>query len=259
LRSFASKGVLVHEPLHVLDFGEGESPAVFTGSECGLPHGFSFIRSALSREAQLRLTRRCINDWAFTSGWNNLVSNDASRRVTHDDLARLTWATLGYHYDWTNRTYVKGWKGEFPADLAAVCVELAAHVGVSQYAPTAAIVNYYAAGKRAPMLAHRDDAELTMRKPIVSISIGCSAVFCIETKPHDRTSHVVAVKVRSGDVCVMDGESRPALHAVVRVDAESPFASTSSSNDDVQSYLATHRINVNTRQVEGDDAAEQWS
>jgi alkylated DNA repair protein alkB family protein 1 len=56
--------------------------------------------------------------------------------------------------------------------------------------------------------------ELTPDQPIVSISIGNSAVFLLgET---ERTQPPLAMFLRSGDVLVMGGPMRMAYHAVPR-------------------------------------------
>lgn len=48
--------------------------------------------------------------------------------------------------------------------------------------PEAAIVNYYNLERKSlPMGPHQDDLELTMKAPVVSISVGCTAVFLIGT------------------------------------------------------------------------------
>jgi len=66
------------------------------------------------------------------------------------------------------------------------------------------------------MGGHIDNAELTPLQPIVSISLGCEAVFLIGGK--SRTDpKIVGVRVRSGDVVVMGGETRACLHGVPRI------------------------------------------
>ena len=51
---------------------------------------------------------------------------------------------------------------------------------------------------------HRDDSELIETKPIVSISLGCSAIFLIESKPFQSTevSKPIPVLLNSGDVII---------------------------------------------------------
>ena len=49
--------------------------------------------------------------------------------------------------------------------------------GRPAFGPDAALVNYYSAGDT--LGGHCDDVERDMSKPIVSISLGCRAVFLL--------------------------------------------------------------------------------
>lgn len=61
---------------------------------------------------------------------------------TLERLSRLRWATLGYQYQWTSRTYEAGKATEMPSRLSELCSALASAVGHAMD-PQAAIVNYY--------------------------------------------------------------------------------------------------------------------
>eukprot|EP01035_Chromulina_nebulosa_P036175 gene36175-48699_t len=63
----------------------------------------------------------------------------------------------------------------------------------------AAIVNYYPCG--TSMSGHLDDAEQAMDEPIVSISLGCPAIFLIGDTTKDISP--IPILIRSGDVIVM--------------------------------------------------------
>jgi 2OG-Fe(II) oxygenase superfamily len=63
---------------------------------------------------------------------------------------KLSWATLGYFYDWTQRCYHKDDLSPFPPDLAALgrvfaqwSLSLDEPDGETSYDPSACIVNYY--------------------------------------------------------------------------------------------------------------------
>jgi alkylated DNA repair protein alkB family protein 1 len=170
---------------------------------------------------------------------------------------KLRWASLGYHYDWTSRKYYKDVFGEFPSELSELVKTLASVVGES-IKPEAAIVNYYPAN--ATMGGHLDDAELTMDKPIVSISIGCPAIFLIGGR--NRSVRPTAVLIRSGDVLIMSRESRHSVHGVPKIlplDAvesdllqylrTQPFPNSCTELAAVKRYLCCNRININVRQV----------
>ena len=116
------------------------------------------------------------------------------------------------HTDWTNRKYQRNLKSQFPADFAQFCRKLARVVG-DDLQPEAAIVNYYPVG--TTMGGHIDDAEHDMSRPIVSISIGCSAIFLLGGR--DKSIRPTPLLLRSGDVVIMSGESRYAYHGVAYV------------------------------------------
>ena len=60
-----------------------------------------------------------------------------------------------------------------------------------------------------------DDAEHDLTKPIVSISLGCPAVFMLGGETRDVTP--TAVLLRSGDAVVLAGESRRYYHGLPRI------------------------------------------
>jgi len=166
-------------------------------------------------------------------------------------LDALSWATLGLQYDWTARAYhLPGdadyaqhaapadpgrWSAPFPPLLAALCGGIAACVhaavaaaggGAAEGLPLApffaqaGIVNYYrgAAKLRLPMGGHRDDMERTLAAPVVSISLGAPAVFLLEKCGREGAAGApTPILLRSGDVLILSGASRRALHGVPRV------------------------------------------
>lgn len=72
----------------------------------------------------------------------------------------------------------------------------------------AGIVNYYS--RRGFMGGHKDDLEYTFTAPVVSISLGCACVFLLGGE--DAGVEPVSVLLKSGDVMVMGGDARLAMH-----------------------------------------------
>jgi alkylated DNA repair protein alkB homolog 1 len=245
----------------------------------GTPDGLYVIKHALSLGNQLYWANIAVNDYSKASHTNltNLshlstsqtINSSSSGNSSHtedysdlwsqsilenNDFAlfkSLRWASLGYHYDWTARRYQKDLLSPFPSNLAAYCLILANHVGHSLTAE-AAIVNYYPSG--TSMSGHLDDAELTMEEPIVSISIGCPALFLIGGRTKDILPTTILLE--SGDVVVMADESRYCYHGVPIVlphshSSSQPFRAIdkSSSYYHVANYLCQGRININVRRV----------
>lgn len=70
-------------------------------------------------------------------------------------------------------------------------------------------------GSGNSMGGHVDDAEAARERPVVSMSVGCAAVFLLGGR--DRCEEPTALLLRSGDVVVMAGQSRLAVHGVALV------------------------------------------
>lgn len=110
------------------------------------------------------------------------------------------------------RCYSKGNKTPHPTRLSELASEAACMVG-QKIRAEASIVNFYP--ESATMGGHLDDAELSVTNPIVSISLGCSAVFLLGGPT--KAIEPVAFLLRSGDISVMAGESRMCVHGVPRI------------------------------------------
>jgi 2OG-Fe(II) oxygenase superfamily len=126
------------------------------------------------------------------------------------------------------------------------------------------------------MGGHRDELELALDKPIVSISLGRPAVFVLGGKTL-QDGPIIPMIVRSGDVIVMGGEARLNYHSMARLlprtflttpppmmmMEEAPCLVITPAQvgmvrerplsphdvEMVDRYLANHRININIRQV----------
>jgi len=219
-------------------------------------------------------------------------------------LFKMRWANLGRSYHWGTKSYDFSKKlAPFPADVREPCqravraihwehvwrgdieelvpAEEWGNEGVNwpswhdEYEPDAGIINFYQ--NSDTLMGHVDRSELSSTTPLVSISLGLSAVFLIggltrDTKP-------LPILLRSGDVIVMSGpHCRRAYHGVPRIlEGTLPphlgplITSTVKEAVNCQSiiytshpgelpitpedwspfaaHMATTRINVNVRQV----------
>jgi alkylated DNA repair protein alkB family protein 1 len=106
-------------------------------------------------------------------------------------------------------------------------------------------------------MAHVDRSEVCATSPLVSISLGNSAIFLIGGQTRDVDP--VPILLRSGDVIIMSGPAcRRAYHGVPRILEGSlpPHLKTENidSGEHVEwapydQYMRTTRININVRQV----------
>ncbi len=79
--------------------------------------------------------------------------------------------------------------------------------------PDACLINYYASD--AKMGLHQDKDEQTFEAPIVSISLGATALFRYGLT--EKPSPTRSVKLQSGDVLVFGGPARLVYHGIDRL------------------------------------------
>lgn len=171
-------------------------------------------------------------------------------------LRKLRWSTLGLQFDWSKRNYNVGLPHNKIPDLLSQLAKKMAAPSMSlgeEFQPEAAIVNYFGAGDM--LGGHLDDMEVDWSKPIVSMSLGCKAIFLLGGK--SREDEPVAMFLRSGDIVLMAGEARECFHGVPRIFTDKENAEITSleqqlSNEEDLCYLEyinSSRININIRQV----------
>ena len=120
----------------------------------------------------------------------------------------LGWVTdksLGYRYQATHPVTGKPWPG-MPQALLDLWAEIARYPAP----PEACLVNYY--GGPAKMGLHQDKDEEDFAAPVLSVSLGDSAVFRIGGRT--RKDPTYALELKSGDVVVLGGEDRLAYHGI---------------------------------------------
>uniref|UniRef100_A0A383WCP4 Fe2OG dioxygenase domain-containing protein n=1 Tax=Tetradesmus obliquus TaxID=3088 RepID=A0A383WCP4_TETOB len=166
-------------------------------------------------------------------------------------LRKLRWASLGPPYNWTLRVYEphephtllpselvqlaehfaalaaracsssrSGSSGGGSRDSGAADADAAASPGstpaaaaAAVFRPNVALVNYYHPGDT--LNGHKDDVERDLLQPIVTMSLGCAAVFLMGGP--SRQQQPTALLLRSGDVAVLGGPARACYHGVPRV------------------------------------------
>jgi alkylated DNA repair protein (DNA oxidative demethylase) len=114
----------------------------------------------------------------------------------------------GYRYQETHPETGRPWPA-MPDRL----LDLWAGVAGYPAPPEACLVNYYAPG--AKMGLHRDEDEADFSAPVVSVSLGDTGVFRIGGKT--RKGPTRSFDLKSGDVVVLEGDSRLAYHGIDRV------------------------------------------
>nr|POE49132.1 alpha-ketoglutarate-dependent dioxygenase abh1 [Quercus suber] len=167
---------------------------------------------------------------------------------------KLRWMTLGGQYNWTNKVYPSGHPPAFPHDVKRLIEN------IFPMKAEAAIVNLYSPGDTLSL--HRDVSEECDR-PLVSVSIGCDAIFVagICGANEESSTNVAAMRLRSGDAVLMTGASRFAWHGVPKILegtcpvelADWPAGGSAELYDTDtarwQGWMKKKRINLNVRQM----------
>jgi DNA oxidative demethylase len=130
--------------------------------------------------------------------------------VKMTNLGSLGWVSdrAGYRYQATHPDSGMPW----PA-IPEIVMDVWREVVDYPFEPEACLVNFYAAGTK--MGLHQDKDEEDFAAPVVSISLGDTAVFRIGGV--ERGGKTSTIKLVSGDVLVMGGQSRMCFHGVDRV------------------------------------------
>lgn len=227
--------------------------------------GLYFIPNPFTKTQERYWIRRCVQN--FTIGQPTNLSNlEAIERGTStfwtewkmENMAKLRWASLGYHYQWTPRVYTEEHRGSFPEDLFGLVRDSASLLGHSDMRAEAAIINYYPHTK-CMMGGHLDDAEEAMEKPIVSCSFGNTVIFLIGGRTRDVEP--TALYIRSGDIVMMADNARYCYHGVPKMlvgtspDHLCEYNENDSDNEEtgwtpeLAEYMKDARVNMNVRQV----------
>jgi alkylated DNA repair protein alkB family protein 1 len=162
---------------------------------------------------------------------------------------KLRWLTIGGQYDWTQKVYPASTPPPFPKDVAALVEGLFPSMKAQ-----AAIVNLYTPSDTLSL--HRDVSEECDR-PLVSISLGCDAIFMAGLEG----TKGLAIRLRSGDALVMSGPARYAWHGVPQIlpgtcpewMANWPYREDGVDGEETyehwKGWMARKRINLNVRQM----------
>lgn len=130
--------------------------------------------------------------------------------VRMTNLGTLGWVSdrAGYRYQATHPETGRPW-----TEIPEMVMEVWRKVSNYPHPPEACLVNHYGGG--AKMGLHQDRDEEDFAAPVVSISLGDTAIFRIGGT--ERGGRTQTIKLQSGDVLVLGGPSRLCFHGIDRV------------------------------------------
>lgn len=177
-----------------------------------LPRGVRHIPGYLDRPQQEKLLeeiRAVVKAAPLYVPTMPRTGKPMSVRMTN--CGALGWVTDkegGYRYQPHHPVTGAPWP-PIPAMLLDIWREIAQY----PHEPEACLVNFYEPGAR--MGLHQDRDEQDLAAPVLSVSLGDDCLFRVgETTRSGRT---VSFRLQSGDIVVLGGEGRLAVHGVDRI------------------------------------------
>ncbi len=175
------------------------------------PKGFKYLPEFLSPEEQKELVdtlRHLVKKAPLFTPVMPRTGKPFSVRMTN--LGTLGWVSdrIGYRYQIQHPETNQPWP-EIPRSLQ----NLWNKVGDCPVAPETCLVNYYAA--TAKMGMHQDRDEKTFEAPVVSVSLGDTAIFRLGGIK--RGGATQSLKLNSGDVVALGGDARLCYHGIDRI------------------------------------------
>jgi alkylated DNA repair protein (DNA oxidative demethylase) len=154
--------------------------------------------------------------------------------VAMTNCGNAGWVTdeSGYRYDGVDPKSAKPWPA-MPPVFRALAETAAGEGGFARFAPDACLINRYVPGAR--MSLHQDKNENDFGAPIVSVSLGLSAIFLFGGPR--RADKPQRYRLEHGDVVVWGGPSRLFFHGVA------PLA------DGEHAAMGRQRINLTFRKA----------
>jgi alkylated DNA repair protein (DNA oxidative demethylase) len=132
--------------------------------------------------------------------------------VALTNCGALGWTTdqHGYRYTKIDPEHGRAWPA-MPGVFKRLAREAAQAAGFAGFEPDACLINRYRPGARLSL--HQDKNERDYSAPVVSVSLGMSAVFLFGG--HERAGKAMKIPLHHGDVAVWGDEDRLRYHGVM--------------------------------------------
>jgi alkylated DNA repair protein (DNA oxidative demethylase) len=173
------------------------------------PAGFRLYPGLLDEAAQQALTREVFAapDAPF---YRSKTPSGKPMSVEMTNFGPLGWVTdaRGYRYQPSHPTTGRPWP-----PMPSLLRDLWRNLAGTDVEADCCLANLYRAGARMGLHQDRDEADFGF--PVISVSLGDTAVFRIGGAARRGAAH--SVRLASGDVCALSGEARLAFHGVDRI------------------------------------------
>jgi alkylated DNA repair protein (DNA oxidative demethylase) len=186
------------------DFGQPERERLEEGA---------WLLRGFAREPAPRILVE-IERIAATAPFRNMQTPGGGRMSAAMTGSGLGWVVdrAGYRYAQVDPESGRQWEPIPPASLE-LAGRAAAEAGFPDFVPDACLINRYEPGARMGLHQDRDEADFS--QPIVSVSLGLSAVFLWGGLR--RSDPTRRVRLEHGDVVVWGGPARLVFHGIAHL------------------------------------------
>ena len=172
--------------------------------------GFRLYPGALDAAAQRALADEVLAAAELAPFYRPVTPGGKPMSVQMTNLGPVGWTTdaRGYRYEPRHPQTGRPWP-----PIPQVLLDLWDELTAAPVPPDACLVNRY--GPEARMGLHQDRDEADFAFPVLSVSLGDTAVFRLGGSKRGDPSRTL--KLASGDVCVLAGPARLYHHGVDRI------------------------------------------
>lgn len=171
--------------------------------------GFRLWPAALSAEAQANLLQEILAAEHRAPFYQPVTPGGRAFSVRMTNMGPLGWVSdrAGYRYQAHHPHTDQPWP-----DIPPALLELWHQLTDLPTPPDACLVNLYQ--DSAKMGLHQDRDEKDLSAPVLSLSLGDTAIFRIGAAQGGKTT---SLKLASGDICALTGPARLARHGIDRL------------------------------------------
>ncbi|MEO6340368.1 MAG: alpha-ketoglutarate-dependent dioxygenase AlkB [Caulobacteraceae bacterium] len=176
--------------------------------------GFRLHPAALDAHTQADLVAQVLKAADAAPFYRAVTPGGKQMSVLTSSFGPLGWVSdrAGYRYQETHPETGQPW----PA-MPPLLLDLWARYASDTALPDSCLINLYRDGARMGLHQDRDEADFSV--PVLSISLGDTALFRIGGEL--RSDPTRSLRLSSGDICVLGGSARRAHHGIDRVIAGS--------------------------------------
>lgn len=179
-----------------------------------LAPGVFLFRSYVNEDTFMNV----IQDVASDAPFRHMVTPGGKKiNVAGTSMGDCGWYSdrNGYRYEKSDPLTGRNWP-DIPKEIQKIISDAAIKAGFQNFIADSCFINRYEPGVR--LTSHIDQDEKDFNQPIVSVSIGVSAIFQIYGET--RSGKALNIPLHSGDLLIFGGPARRHYHDVKKLETD---------------------------------------